>query len=86
MLLVVLTDFDATYFTTDGLGQLVHKLDDARILVGGGDALHVVLKFLDEGVAGLVLVGLGEDNGGLDNLAAAGWVISALSTSNGPMR
>lgn len=70
MLLVVLTDFDATYFTTDGLGQLVHKLDDTRILVGGGDALHVVLKLLDEGVAGLVLIGLGEDDGGLDNLAA----------------
>ena len=70
MLLVVFANLDAAYLAADGLGQLVHKLDDTRIFVGGGDALHVVLKLLDEGVAGLVLVGLGEYDGGLDNLAA----------------
>ena len=51
LLFVVLTDFHAAYLPADGLGQFVHKLDDARILIGSRDALHVVLKLLDEIVA-----------------------------------
>ena len=68
--MVVLPYLHAAYLAADGLGQLVHELDDTRIFVGGGHLLHMVLQFLDQRVACLVLIGFGEDDGGLHDLAS----------------
>ena len=67
---VVLPYLHAAYLAADGLGQLVHELDDTRIFVGGGHLLHMVLQFLDQRVACLVLIGFGEDDGGFHDLAS----------------
>ena len=68
--MVILPYLHAAYLAADGLGQLVHELNDTRIFVGGGHLLHMVLQFLDQRVARLVLIGFGEDDGGLHDLAS----------------
>src|SRR6266568_9101334 len=49
-----LPQFDAANFATDGLGQCRDELDLARILVGCGDALDVLLEFLHQLRGGLI--------------------------------
>src|SRR5579884_3656896 len=62
-----LAQFYSTDLAGDRLGQTVHKLDLAWILVGGGDALHMLLQFACQlgrgGVAG------SQDDEGFDDLA-----------------
>lgn len=48
LLAVLFADLDAADLAGDGLGHLGDELDDARILVGRGDAFDVVLQFLLE--------------------------------------
>lgn len=96
---VVFPYLHTSYLAGDGFRELVDKLYAARVFVRGRLMLHMLLQLLDQCVAGFVLVVLRQDNGGFDYHAAyrvgdtvtahsttAGWVISALSTSNGPMR
>ena len=70
MTFVVLANLHAAYLAADGLGQLVHKLDDARILVGRGLVLHVVLQLLHQLVALAAAPRLAQHDGGLDHHAA----------------
>ena len=58
------------YLPRDGLGYLFHELHYARVLVGRGDALHMVLYLLHELVAGVLDILLGKYNGGFDHLTA----------------
>ncbi len=45
---ILVANLLAADLAADGLGQLVHELDDARILVGRRRLLHVVLQLLDQ--------------------------------------
>lgn len=48
LLAVLFADLDAADLAGDGLGHFGDELDDARILVGRGDAFDVVLQFFPE--------------------------------------
>ena len=93
------SDFNAADLAADGFRQFVDKFHHARILVGGGGALHVVLDVFYQRLVCPVFVSFDSTmvalttcpriSSGTPVMAhstTAGWVISALSTSNGPMR
>ena len=55
LLAVLIANLHTTNLAANGLWQFVDKLDDTRILVGSRLSLDVLLQFLDEVVASLVL-------------------------------
>ena len=57
------------HLATDGLGQFVDKLNQARVFVGGSGLLHVMLYLFDESLVGLVAILLAEHDGGFHYLS-----------------
>ena len=89
----VFADGYASYLTTDGFGKFIDELDDARSLVCSCDALHMFFQLMRETallasttVAFTACPRCGSGTAVTAHSSTAGWVIRALSTSNGPMR
>lgn len=66
--LVVGTDCLAADLTADGLRKFVHEFDDARVLVGRSDLLHMILQFPDQLLPGPRPVFIPEDDRRFDHL------------------
>src|SRR5579884_3932151 len=69
-LALAVAELDAADLAADGLGQLGDELDLSRVFVGRGDGLDVLLQLGGELIARRVRGG--EDDEGLDDLAADG--------------
>jgi cystathionine gamma-lyase len=68
---VIFPDLDAPCFPADGLGEFRNEFHDARVLVGRGGFLHVVLELQFEGVGRDPA--LGENYRGFDHGAPVGF-------------
>ena len=66
----LVADFNAANLAADGFWQFVDKFHHARILVGGGGALHVVLDVFYQRLVCPVFVVFRQHDGGFDNLPA----------------